>query len=310
MRASPMARKIPPLNPLRAFEVSARHMSFTKAAEELFVTSSAVSHQVKSLEENLGIALFVRDSKILTLTPAGKAYLPGVQEAFRQLEVATYQLHREKSTSLLKINLPPTFAVKWLIPRLSRFSRQHPDLDLKVSTSKLMADFSRDAVDMEIRYGRGVYAGLYSELVLPVEVFAVCSPALQQGPHPIHEFADLRYHVLLHDDSTYDDVSNPNWGTWLAHMGVHDLDATRGPSFWPSHLVIDAAIDGQGVALVKKSWVSQDLASGKLVRLFPKHSLPIEFAYYLVFPRNRLEDPRIAAFVDWMREELARDTPA
>ncbi len=111
-------------------------MSFTKAAEELFVTPSAVSHQVKSLEENLGIALFVRDSKTLTLTPAGKAYLPGVQEAFRQLEVATYQLHREKSTALLKINLPPTFAVKWLIPRLSRFSKEYPELDLRSDTSR------------------------------------------------------------------------------------------------------------------------------------------------------------------------------
>lgn len=300
-----MPRKIPPLNPLRAFEVSARLMSFTKAAEELFVTPSAVSHQVKSLEANLGIALFIRDSKTLTLTPAGKAYLPGVQEAFRQLAVATYQLHREQSSPALKINLPPTFAVKWLIPRMRGFAQALPGLDLKISTSKHMVDFTRDDVDMEVRYGRGVYAGLQAELCLPVDVIAVCSPALQQGAHPVRELSDLRQHVLLHDDSTYDDVSNPNWAAWLAHMGMHDIDTSRGPAFWPSHLVIDAAIDGQGVALVKKNWVQQDLAAGRLVRLFPDLSLPVEHAYYLVYPQERSTDARIQSFVQWMRQELA-----
>ncbi|MDM0078080.1 transcriptional regulator GcvA [Variovorax sp. J2P1-59] len=302
-----MSRQIPPLNPLRAFEVAARHLSFTRAAEELFVTPSAVSHQVKTLEENLGIALFVRDAKALSLTGAGKAYLPGVQEAFRQLIFATYQLHREQSVPALKVNLPPTFAVKWLIPRMGRFMQSHPEIDLKVSTSKHMVDFTREDFDLAVRYGRGIYPGLHAERCLQVEVFPVCSPALLSGPKPLAVLDDLRHHTLLHDDSTYDDVSNPNWSTWLANAGVDGVDTTRGPSFWPSHLVIDAAIDGLGVALAKKSWVQQDLLKGRLVRPFPDLSLPVEFSYFIVYPQDRVSDPRIEAFMAWVREELARD---
>ncbi len=301
-----MSRQIPPLNPLRAFEVAARHLSFTRAADELFVTPSAVSHQIKTLEESLGIPLFVRDAKALSLTAAGKAYLPGVQEAFKQLAYATHQLHQSQGVPSLKINLPPTFAEKWLIPRMRRFMEKHPDIDLKISTSKHMVDFTREDFDLAVRYGRGVYPGLYSELCLPVEVFPVCSPALLQGPHPLRTAADLRHHTLLHDESTYDDVSNPNWAMWCAHAGITDVDTTRGPSFWPSHLVITAAADGLGVALAKKHWVAKDLADGVLVRPFGV-ALPVEFSYYIVFPQERARDARILAFVAWVREELARD---
>ena len=300
-----MTRPIPPLNALRAFEVAARHLSFTRAADELFVTPSAVSHQVKTLEEYLGVALFMRDSKSLSLTAAGKAYLPGVQEAFQQLLFATHQLNKTLGVPSLKINLPPTFAVKWLTPRMRRFMQAHPDIDLKIATEKEMVDFTRQDFDLAVRYGRGTYPGMYSELVLPVEVFPVCSPVLLQGEHPLATPSDLRFHTLLHDESTYDDVSNPNWAMWLQHAGVTDVDTTRGPSFWPSHLVIGAAIDGLGVALAKKHWVADDLAAGRLVRPF-EGSMQVEFAYYIVFPEDRASDPRIRAFLEWVREELAR----
>lgn len=300
-----MSRPIPPLNPLRAFEVAARHLSFTRAAEELFVTPSAVSHQIKTLEESLGIALFTRDAKSLSLTAAGKAYLPGVQQAFKQLAHATHQLQTQGMPAL-KINVPPTFAVKWLIPRMDRFMKAHPEIDLKVSTSKHMVDFAREDFDLAVRYGRGRYPGLHSELCLPVEVFPVCSPALMRGEHPLHTPADLRFHTLLHDDSTYSDVSNPHWAMWLEHAGVTEVDATRGPSFWPSHLVINAAVDGLGVALAKKNWVLKDLADGLLVRPFDI-SLPVEFSYFIVYPEERVHDRRIAAFVDWVRQEVASE---
>jgi len=302
-----VSRPIPPLNPLRAFEVAARHLSFTRAAEELFVTASAVSHQVKALEESLGIALFVRDSKGLALTAAAKAYLPGVQEAFRQLAFATHQLQRERSIPALKMNLPPTFAVKWLIPRMDRFMQAHPDIDLKISTFKHMVDFSREDFDMAMRYGRGVYPGLHSERFLPVEVFPVCSPALLRGAKPLATPSDLRHHVLLHDDSTYDDVSNPNWAAWLKHAGVSGVDTTRGPAFWPSHLVIDAAIGGMGVALAKRCWIRRDLAEGRLVQLFPELTLPVEFSYFFVYPQDRADDTRIQAFMRWAQAEYAAD---
>lgn len=300
-----MSRPLPPLNALRAFQVAARHLSFTRAAEELFVTPSAVSHQIKTLEESLGVVLFLRDAKSLVLTAAAKAYLPGVQEAFRQMVFATHHLHRSQGTPALKLNLPPTFAVKWLAPRMRRFMLAHPDIDLKIATGKDPVDFAREDYDMAVRYGSGVYPGLHAELCLPVEVYPVCSPALRDDPaRPLQVPADLRQHTLLHDDSTYPDVSNPNWAMWLQQAGVTDVDASRGPSFWPSHLVIGAAIDGLGVALAKKHWVVDDIAAGRLVRPFPG-SMEVAFGYYLIVPQERLDEPRIAAFRSWVREELA-----
>jgi len=296
-----MARPLPPLNPLRAFEVAARHTSFTKAAEELFVTPSAVSHQVKTLEEHLGMVLFLREAKTLTLTAAGRAYLPSVQQAFQLLADATRQLSAELAP-VLRVDLPPTFAAKWLIPRLDGFVKAHPEIDIRVSAEAGPPDFARDSYDLAIRFGRGHYPDLHSELCLAVNVFPVCSPSLMKGEHPLREPSDLRHHTLLHDASTYADGSNPDWAAWLRHAGAKDVDASRGPSFTPSHLVINAAIDGLGVALAKDSWVEQDLLQGRLVRPFAT-ALPVESAYYMVFPKHRAKDLRIATFVDWVRSE-------
>lgn len=296
-----MARPLPPLNPLRAFEVAARHSSFTKAADELFVTPSAVSHQVKTLEEHLGMALFIRETKALTLTAAGRAYLPAVQEAFRVLTDATRRLSAELA-QVLRVDIPPTFAVKWLIPRLDRFVKAHPEIDIRVSTNSSPPDFARDIYDVAIRFGSGYYPDLHSEMCLAVNVFPVCSPGLLQCEHPLREPADLKHQTLLHDASTYSNGSNPHWSAWLKHAGALDVDASRGLSFTPSHLVIDAAIDGLGVALAKDSWVEQDLLAGRLVRPFGV-ALPVESAYYMVFPKHRAGDVRIATFVDWVRSE-------
>ena len=304
-----MSRPIPPLNPLRTFEVAARHLSFTRAAEELFVTAAAVSHQIKTLEESLGVVLFARHSKSLELTKAGAAYLPGIQRAFKQMAEATHQLHLRGNPTTLKINVPPTFAVKWLIPRMVRFLKEHPEIDLKVSTSAKQVDFDREDFNLAVRYGRGVYPGLHAELCLPVEVFPVCSPALLKGDHPLLVPDDLKYHTLLHDDSVYTDSSNPDWAMWLRHAGVDGVDPTRGPSFWPSHLVINAAIDGLGVALAKKNWVEKDLEEGRLMRPFDI-SLPVEFSYFLVYPESSTGDRLITTFVDWVRSEVARDNEA
>jgi LysR family glycine cleavage system transcriptional activator len=157
---------------------------------------------------------------------------------------------------------------------------------------------------MAIRYGRGIYPGLHTELCLPVEVYPVCSPALLKGKYPLHTPADLRHHILLHDASTYKDGSNPDWAAWLRHAGVEGIDANRGPSFWPSHIVIDAALDGLGVALAKRSWVERDIIAGYLVRPFDL-SLPVEFAYYVIYPESKLDNPHIRQFVDWVQGEVA-----
>jgi LysR family transcriptional regulator, glycine cleavage system transcriptional activator len=296
-----MARQLPPLNPLRAFEVAARHSSFTRAADDLFVTPSAVSHQVKALEEHLGIPLFLREAKTLTLTAAGRSYLPAVQQAFQLLADATRQLGAELAP-VLRVDIPPTFAAKWLIPRLDRFVKAHPEIDIRVSTHSGPPDFARDDYDLAIRFGRGHHPDVHSELCLSVSVFPVCSPVLMEGPHPLRAPSDLRHHTLLHDASTYADGSNPDWAAWLRHAGVEGLDASRGLSFTPSHLVINAAIDGLGVALAKDSWVEQDLAQGRLARPFDI-ALPVESAYYMLFPKHRAKDVRIATFANWLRSE-------
>ncbi len=303
-----MARYIPPLNPLRAFEAAARHLSFTRAGDELCVTPSAVSHQVKTLEEHLGMALFLREAKSLMLTSAGRSYLPAVQQAFQVLIDATQQLHGQFK-SILRVDIPPTFAAKWLIPRMDRFVKEYPEIDIHVSTVSGALNFAHDEFDLAIRYGRGNYSNLHSELCLAVEVFPVCSPALINGDRPLRVPADLKHHTLLHDGSTYADGSNPHWSSWLQHAGVPDVDAARGLSFSPSHLVINAAIDGLGVALAKNSWVAEDLELGRLVRPFDI-SLQVDSAYYMVFPKERAEDMHIATFVDWMHREAARESSA
>lgn len=247
------------------------------------------------------MALFIREAKALTLTAAGRAYLPAVQEAFRVLTDATRQLSAELA-QVLRVDIPPTFAVKWLIPRLDRFVKAHPEIDIRVSTNSSPPDFARDTYDVAIRFGSGYYPDLHSEMCLAVNVFPVCSPGLLQCEHPLREPADLKHQTLLHDASTYSNGSNPHWSAWLKHAGALDVDASRGLSFTPSHLVIDAAIDGLGVALAKDSWVEQDLRAGRLVRPFGV-ALPVESAYYMVFPKHRAGDVRIATFVDWVRSE-------
>ena len=297
-----MSSRMPPLNPLRTFEVAARHLSFSRAADELFVTAAAVSHQIKTLEDSLGVRLFTRQGNSLALTETGTTYLPAIQQAFKQVAEATYRLHKRDQRPTLKMNVPPTFAVKWLIPRLDQFFKLHPDIDVKVSTSNHMVDFSRENFDLVMCYGRGHYPGMQSKRCLPVEVFPVCSPRLLDAGRPVAGPADLKHYTLLHDDSVYSDGSNPDWSTWFDFVGCTEVDATRGPSFWPSHLVIDAAIDGLGVALAKKPWVDKDLESGRLVRLSDV-SLPVEYSYYIVYPDSRAEDPLITTFVEWVQSQ-------
>lgn len=294
-----MSLRIPPLNPLRTFEVAARHLSFSRAADELFVTSAAVSHQIKVLESNLGVKLFTRVGGALVLTDVGEAYLPAIQQAFRQVLDATQLLHRQKDISILKINASPTFSVKWLVPRLEAFFKKYPDIDLKLSTSNHLIDFSREDLDLVIRYGRGNYPGMRSERCFSVEVIPVCSPKLLEGRPAVRQPSDLRHYPLLHDGS---DSTHPDWRRWFENVDCREVDTSRGPTFWPSHLVIDAAIDGLGVALVKRAWIEQDLAAGRLMQLLDV-SMPVNYAYYISYPEARSDVPAIRNFVDWIQAE-------
>ena len=297
-----MARRLPPLNALRAVEAGARHLSFTKAAEELHVTQAAVSHQVKALEEHLGVRLFRRLTRRLALTEEGRALLPAVGEAFDRIAEAAERIGRSASRSrTLTVSVTPSFGAKWLVHRLGRFWREHPDVDLRVHHSVQLVDFDRDSdVDLAVRWGRGGWPGLSADLLIPSGRTPVCSPALLDGPHPLRTPDDLRHHTLLHEDDY-----GP-WIEWLMAAGAAGVDARRGPIIDDAGVVVQLAIDGHGVALGRVGLIAGDLAAGRLVRPFDL-SLEDSLAYYLVCPPRNLTRPRVKAFRDFLLAEAARE---
>ncbi len=298
-----MARRLPSLNALRAFEAAARHLSFTRAAEELHVTQAAISHQVKALEEHLGRKLFRRLNRALLLTDDGQAYLPSVSRAFTLLNDATSDLLTTQAPGPLTVSALPSFAARWLVPRLGRFRQIRPDIDLRIDPSAALSDFAGGDVDVGIRYGRGKYPGMRADWLMTEDIFPVCSPALLEGPHPLQDPGDLEHQVLLHDDGHGD------WRTWLLAAGTDRVDATRGPIFTDSSMLIQAAMAAQGVALARGVLAADELAAGRLVRPFTL-SPPTEYAYYLVCPINSAEHPKIAAFRDWLLGEARRESSA
>ena len=298
-----MARRLPPLNALRAFEAAARHLSFTRAAGELHVTQAAVSHQVKALEEHLGRKLFRRLNRALLLTDDGQAYLPSISRAFTLLNDATNDLLTKQAPGPLTVSALPSFAARWLVPRLGRFRHIRPDIDLRIDPSAALSDFAGGDVDVGIRYGRGKYPGMRADWLMTEDIFPVCSPALLEGPHPLRDPKDLEHQVLLHDDGHGD------WRTWLLAAGVERVDPARGPIFTDSSMLIQAAMAAQGVALARGVLAADELAAGRLVRPFTL-SLSTEYAYYLVCPVNTAEQPKIAAFRDWLLDEARSESSA
>ncbi len=287
-----MARRLPPLNALRAFEAAARHLSFTRAAGELNVTQAAISHQVKALEAGLGVTLFRRLNRRLLLTDAGQAYLPDVRDSFDRLAEATERLTARDRAGVLTVSVLPSFAARWLVPRLSAFREAYPDIDVLITPSNDIIDFARDDVDVAIRYGEGNWPGLRADRMMTEDIFPVCSPKLLEGPRPLKSPDDLRHHTLLHDDMRI------TWRTWFLAAGVEAIDSTRGPAFTDSGMVIQAAVEGHGVALGRSALATTDLAAGRLVKPFDI-SLPANFAYYVVSPEAAAGRPKIAAFRDW-----------
>ena len=299
-----MARRLPPLNALRAFEAAARHLSFTKAAAELFVTQAAISHQVKALEASLGVQLFRRYNRRLMLTDAGQGYLPPLRDALDQIAAATEKLHHQEETNSLKVSVLPSFAAKWLLPRLSRFRERQPEIDVLVSANNDLADFVNDGVDLAIRYGTGKYPGLEVEYFLDDVVFPVCSPKLLQTGPPLKQPSDLRHHTLLHDPTTADE--SKDWKTWLKLAGASDVDTSRGPGFTDASMVLQAAVEGQGVALGRSALAGNDLEAGRLVQPFGP-AISSDYRYYIVYPLQHAERPKLRQFRDWLLEETATE---
>ena len=300
-----MNRRTYPLTALRAFEAAARNLSFVKAADELHVTPAAISHQVKSLEDFLGVQLFRRLPRGLLLNDVGQLFLPELREGFARLDRAVERVQQSDRHGPLMISVAPAFAAKWLVPRLERFSAAYPDIDVRISARLAMVDFRRDTFDAAIRLGRGTYAGLESTRLFDESLTPMCSPRLLEGDAPLRVPGDLRHHVLLHDDSLDFDASAPKWSSWLKAAGAVGVDPTRGPHFSHPDHSLQAATDGVGVVLGWRYLAATDLAAGRLIAPFDL-ALPMELGFYFVCPETHADRPKVVLFREWLLQEVGR----
>ncbi len=292
---------LPSLNGLRAFEAAARHMSFTRAAEELNVTQTAVSHQIRRLEEQLGVALFVRRNRALALTREAQDYLPQVRSAFEDLRRATARLRRPENDGVLTVSTTASLATKWLVTRVAAFQDANPRIEVRITTSTHLVDFQREDVDMAVRFGHGAWPGLRADWLMAEDLFPVCSPALAAD---LRRPEDLDRHTLLHTT-----VSREDWQLWLTAAGMPvDIASRRGLMFDQGFMAVQAAMEGLGVALGRTHLVETDIAAGRLVAPFDT-VLPQDAGYYVVAPAASADAPRIARFRDWLMA-AAKPSPA
>jgi LysR family glycine cleavage system transcriptional activator len=295
-----MRPRLPPLNALKAFEAAARHESFTRAAQELCVTQGAVSHQVKALEAELALKLFNRERQRLIITEAGRDYLNVVRDAFDRIAAGTERLLQRQSAGVLTVSTSPDFAAKWLVHRLGNFAEAHADIDLRVSATMHHVDFAREEVDLAVRHGDGNWPGLEAVRLSEEQLFAVCSPKLLAGRRRLDSLSDIPRFPLIHLDSRND------WARWLEGVGIDDARVTHGPVLNRASMVIDAAVNGQGIALARTTLAAWDLIHGRLVRPFAE-ALRVSKTYWIVSPRATAALPKIVTFRDWLLSEAAAD---
>jgi LysR family transcriptional regulator, glycine cleavage system transcriptional activator len=299
-----MARRLPPLNSLRAFDAASRHASFTRAAEELFVTQGAVSRQVAALEAWLKVQLFARSPRGIELTPKGAVFFRSVRGALDQIEHGARQLQQKPDEKTLRLKVPPTFAIRWLVPRLALFHASEPALDVQITTSHQPVNFRREDVDACIHSDMHPLTDaqcfrLFGEMLLPV-----CSPALRARGPRLAKPGDLAQHVLVCS------LHRPrDWPTWLAAAGIRDIDGNHGIKVENSALAYQAAIDGLGVVIAQRSFVEDDLKTGRLVAPFALE-VPGDGAYYLAYPGERSKSDGVAAFETWIMREAAKTEEA
>ncbi|WLH38408.1 transcriptional regulator GcvA [Pseudomonas sp. FP2196] len=291
-----MVARLPSLNGLRAFESAARHMSFTLAAQELNVTQTAISHQIRRLEDELGVPLFLRLKDGLALTADGHAYLPGIRSAFHELRYSTEQLLASRSHSVLTISTLVSVASKWLLPRLPSFQQAFPEIEVRVSASTDLVDFRKGGIDAAIRYGRGDWKGLRADFLMSDEIFPVCSPALLAGTKALKTPADLANHTMLQVSG----MTGGDWSTWCGATG-QSAQIAQGPrlTFDLAMMAVQAAVDGQGVCIGRSTYVDDDLRAGRLVAPFALR-LKDDLGFYLVTPHETAGAKKIVALRTWL----------
>ncbi len=299
-----MLRHIPGLQSLKAFDASARHLSFTRAAAELNVTPAAISHQIKELEKQIGVSLFLRTSRHMQLTRQGHILRPAITDALAGLTSALQRIRQAENPTQIRVTASPSIAAKWLVPRLDRFLDTVPGADVRIDVSSSVLDFERDDVDVAIRFGDGNYPGLAVDKLFSDTLFPVCSPALLKGRNPIREPRDLLLHTLIHLDYEAQGAVWPNWRMWMQAAGITDFNDTRGLHFSQTSLAVQAAIDGHGVALGDSSLVADDIAAGRLVKPFVLSlKSPTQFAYHLITAKDLASRPITRAFRNWILAE-------
>jgi LysR family glycine cleavage system transcriptional activator len=304
-------RAIPGLGSLRTFEAAGRLLSFTKAAAEIAVTPAAVSHQMRELEDQLGVRLFERNSRSMRLTPQGEILHAAVSDSVDRLRRALARIRHSDARPRLMLTASPSIASKWLVPRLEHFLRIAPEADIRIDVSSEPLDFARDEIDVAIRFGDGNYPGLSVEPLFEETVFPVCAPRLLEGPDPLRRPEDLLKHTLIHVEWNNQWATWPNWKMWLMAAGMRDVETSRGLHFSHTALAIQAAIDGQGVALGDSTLVADDLAAGRLVRPFEMTLKgPPRFAYYVVTLPNAEPQSLVSRFRAWLVEEAAKTKQA
>lgn len=296
-----MKRSLPPLNAIRAFEATSRHLSATRAAAELHITPAAISHQIKILESYFETKLFKRLNRQLLLTDAGQNYALALQDIFNRLKEETKKITKHQQTSL-SITVEPAFAMYWLVPRISKFKKLHPGIDLKIDASYEVVDFKKNQIDLGIRCSQGKHPGLVSTLLFRNELYTVCNPCILEK-QPLNKPNDLKQHVLLHETAAISYPDYPNWEIWLKAAGANEVDPAMGLFFETGYLLIQAALDGQGIALERRAFVESLIEKGRLVRPFNFSLKQKTGGYHLVIPEHRVNDPKIEAFRKWMLSE-------
>lgn len=295
------------LNALKAFEASARHQSFSSAAVELSVTPAAVGQLVRTLEDFLGTPLFKRANggKIrLVPTEAAERALTDIRAGFDRLALGMEQLKETSSSGILTVTVSPAFAAKWLLPRIDKFQSIWLDMDVRLDTSLKPMDFAVQRVDVGVRYGLGNWPGLVAEKLMEEDVYPVCSPVLLNKQGQFNNPADIAHETLIHDLSMDAHTGFPSWQTWLSKVGVLDATAARGMQINNSAAVLQAAIEGQGIALARSVMARDDLAAGRLIRLFPDIEYASPLAYYVVYRSECASLPKLKAFRDWIFDQV------
>jgi len=296
-----MARRLPPLNSLKSFEAAGRLLSFTRAADELNVTQAAISHQIKLIEEFLGVSLFERYPRRLALTESGKILLSDLSTAFDKISAAVKAVSKDQADNKLTVRLAPSLASKWLSPKLKYFNLQYPEIDLCLFHAHAMVDFEREKIDIAVAYGKGFSSDfsqqfstdVVAEPLFSQDYFPVCAPSFMFNDKPLNDINNIRYYNLLHD------ASYQCWEEWLVLAGIDGINAHKGMINDDTNVLIQAAVDGQGIALGSMIFVEDLLKSGALIKPFDI-TLSNAHTYYIVYPAEHLKNPAVKAFRDWL----------